>query len=212
MNYTMIPLFVTTVHTFIIPFYSSWLYICASYYDYTRNKELYTNKLRTHHIENLFWNVFVFQPFGLGLVLFVQPPVTNVQDSVWIELMHIILQIGVGEIWFYTIHYLLHTKYLYRFHKTHHENNEVIGIFALYAHPIDAIVLNIGSMFLLHYFFRFSVFHLYFIGTLATINTVVSSHTGVCCDHFHQQHHRRFTCNYGMDFFMDRIFKTLRDK
>jgi sterol desaturase/sphingolipid hydroxylase (fatty acid hydroxylase superfamily) len=196
----------TFPHFCIIPFYSSWLYICSSYYDYTRNKELYSTKLRGHHIENLFWNVFVFHPLSLGSVLYLQPAPVMIYD-VYIELLHIITQIGFGEIWFYTFHYLLHTKYLYRFHKTHHENNEVIGIFALYAHPIDAVGLNLGSMLLLHYFIGCSVFHLYFIGTLATVNTIISAHTGTHSG-FHQAHHRRFTCNYGMNYFMDRIFGT----
>ena len=195
-----------TPYTFIIPLYSSWLYICASYYDYTRNTELYHTKLREHHIKNLFWNVFVFQPLSLGAIVTIQPIVVDF-ESVWKELSYIILQIGFGEVWFYTIHYLFHTKHLYRFHKTHHENSEVIGMFALYAHPVDAIVLNLGSMILLHYFIPFSVFHVFFIGSIATINTIITSHTGTSAG-FHQEHHRRFHYNYGMNYFMDRLFRT----
>lgn len=196
------------MHIFIVPFYSSWLYIIASYYDYTRNKELYSTKLQQKHIENLFWNVFVFQPLSLGFLLYIRPPVEP-YHSISTEILYIIVQIAFGEVWFYTIHYVIHTKYLYRFHKTHHENNEVIGIFALYAHPLDAVVTNLGSILLLHYFIHFSIFHIYFIGTIATINTIISSHTGTISG-FHQMHHRRFTCNYGMNYFMDRLFGTAR--
>ena len=149
-------------HLFIVPFYSAWLYMVTSYYDYTRNKELYASKITHYHIENVFWNVFIYQPFMLWTVLLIQPPLNY--DTIFNEILHMVLQIGFGEIWFYTVHYLFHTKYLYKYHKTHHENTEVIGIFALYAHPIDAIILNFGSILLLHYFIRFSVFHIYMIG------------------------------------------------
>lgn len=196
------------MHMFIVPFYSSWLYIIASYYDYTRNKELYSTKLQQKHIENLFWNVFVFQPLSLGFLLYIRPPV-DTYHSISTEILYIIVQIAFGEVWFYTIHYIIHTKYLYRFHKIHNGNNEVIGIFALYAHPLDAVLTNLGSIFLLHYFIHLSVFHIYFIGTIATINTIISSHTGTISG-FHQTHHRRFTCNYGMNYFMDRLFGTAR--
>ena len=195
------------MHMFIIPFFSSWLYIVASYYDYTQNKEQYSAKIQQKHIENLFWNVFVFQPLSLGFLLYIRPPV-DTYHSLSAEILYVLIQIGFGEVWFYTIHYIIHTKYLYRFHKTHHENNEVIGIFALYAHPFDAIVTNIGSIILLHYIFHFSLFHVYFIGTIATINTIISSHTGTKV-RFHQLHHKRFTCNYGMNYFMDKLFGTI---
>lgn len=197
------------MHMCIVPLFSSWLYVVASYYDYTQNKELYVNKIKRHHVENLFWNVFVFQPLSLGSVLYMLPPVDN-YHSVLAEVLYIFSQIVFGEVWFYTIHYIIHSKYLYKYHKTHHENNEVIGIFALYAHPLDAIITNFGSIFLLHYFIRFSVFHIYLIGTVATVNTIVSSHTGRTCG-FHQNHHRMFRCNYGMNYFMDRLFGTIQN-
>jgi sterol desaturase/sphingolipid hydroxylase (fatty acid hydroxylase superfamily) len=197
------------MHLFIVPFYSSWLYIIASYYDYTKNKELYAAKLKIHHIENLFLNVFIFQPLSLWYILYLVPPIDN-YHSILSESLYILSQIVFGEVWFYTIHYIIHSKHLYKYHKIHHENSEVIGIFALYAHPLDAIITNFGSIFLLHYFIRFSVFHIYLIGTIATINTIVSSHTGTR-DGFHQNHHRMFNCNYGMNYFMDRLFGTIRN-
>jgi sterol desaturase/sphingolipid hydroxylase (fatty acid hydroxylase superfamily) len=197
------------MHMFIVPFYSSWLYIVASYYDYTKHKELYAGKLKFHHVENLFWNVFVFQPLSLWYILYVVPPIDN-YHSIITEILYILSQIVFGEVWFYTIHYIIHSKYLYTYHKIHHENNEVIGIFALYAHPLDAIITNVGSIFLLHYFIRFSIFHIYLIGTVATINTIISSHTGTT-NGFHQNHHRMFNCNYGMNYFMDKLFGTIRN-
>jgi sterol desaturase/sphingolipid hydroxylase (fatty acid hydroxylase superfamily) len=196
------------IHNIIIPFYSSWLYVCASYYDYSQNKELYGKLVRREHLQTLFWNVFIIQPFSLYFIITFQPPTVFV-DTFWNEISYMCYNLIFGEFWFYTIHYLFHTKYFYKYHKTHHENNEVVGIFALYAHPIDAVLLNIGSIFLLHYLVVFSCFHIYLIGTVATINTIIQSHTGRK-NGFHQQHHRCFTCNYGMDYFMDTLFSTAK--
>ena len=94
------------IHNIIIPFYSSWLYVCASYYDYSQNKELYGRLVRLEHLQTLFWNVFVFQPFSLYFILAIQPP-TVVIDTFWNEILYVLYNIIFGEIWFYTIHYVL---------------------------------------------------------------------------------------------------------
>ena len=43
------------------------------------------------------------------------------------------------DVFLYCLHRLFHSKYLYRFHKIHHELIEPVGPGALYAHPIDYI-------------------------------------------------------------------------
>jgi len=194
------------MHNFIIPFYASWLYVFSSYYDYFLNKELYQKNNIMSKIDNLFWNVFFFLPLSLFTLLTVQP-VETLYYSPIVEIFHIILNIIFGEIWFYSWHYLMHTKMFYKYHKKHHENVETIGIYALYAHPIDAIIVNLGSLFFLHYFIKFSIIQVYLIGSIATINTVVNSHSGRKYN-FHQEHHAKFNVNYGLDLFMDKILGT----
>lgn len=52
------------------------------------------------------------------------------------------------DTWFYWAHRLFHTKWLYkRFHKQHHRFTTPVGIAAVYAHPVEDIVVNIGSTF-----------------------------------------------------------------
>lgn len=46
------------------------------------------------------------------------------------------------ELLFYTSHRLLHTKYLYPYHKLHHGYKAPIALAALYAHPLEAILGN----------------------------------------------------------------------
>lgn len=191
------------MHNIIIPFYSSWLYVISSYYDFKCNEELY-NQNMLNKIDNLFWNIFIFLPLSLFLVLSTQPLEIFINE-IYIELLHITLNIIFGEIWFYCFHRLLHNKYLYKFHKKHHELVKPIGIYALYAHPVDAIIVNMGSIYLLHYIFRFSIFQVYLVGSIATMNTIINSHSGRKYE-FHQKHHEKFNCNFGLNLFMDRIF------
>lgn len=194
------------MHNLIIPFYAAWLYIVASYYDYIKNKGLYHRHNFINKIDNLFWNVFFFLPVSL-FTIFTIRPLTTLYYNPFIEIFHIALNITFGEIWFYSFHYLLHTRLFYFLHKKHHENIDTVGIFALYAHPFDSIVVNLGSIYFLHYMIGFSIFQVYLIGTVATINTIVNSHSGRK-DNFHQMHHKKFTVNYGLDLFMDKLFNT----
>jgi hypothetical protein len=84
-----------------------------------------------------------------------------------------------------------------------------VGVLALYAHPVDAIIVNLGSMMALHLWLRFSFFQIFLVGTIATTNTILTSHTATKGGH-HLLHHRLQTCNYGVGLFMDRLFGTER--
>lgn len=191
---------------FVIPFFASWLYVCSTYYDFSQNRELYSSAILLKRIDNLFWNVFFFLPLSLIIILTIQP-VDIYFYSIFQEAYHLLLNIIFGEIWFYTWHRIMHTKLFYKYHKTHHELTEPIGIYALYAHPIDAIFVNLGSLYFLHYLVKFSIFQIYLVGSWATINTVVNSHSGRK-QNFHQTHHKKFNVNYGLNLFMDHIFGT----
>jgi methylsterol monooxygenase len=70
------------------------------------------------------------------------------------EAFHIFLNVIFGEIWFYTLHRIMHSKHFYKYHKMHHEMKETLGLFALYAHPFDAIIVNLGSI----YYYNFQHF------------------------------------------------------
>lgn len=190
------------MHNIIIPFYAAWLYMVSSYYDYSKNKHEIKNIDKGYNIDVLFTNVFIYLPLSLFLTLTVQPIEQNYYSFAR-ETFHIFLNVVFGEIWFYTLHRLMHTKYLYKYHKTHHEVKETIGILALYAHPFDAIIVNMGSIYVLHLLLQFSAFQVYLVGTCATVNTIINSHSSKRQNLFHQIHHLKFNVNFGLDLFMD---------
>lgn len=194
-------------HNIIIPFYASWLYVISSYHDFTKNKDAYKNVDFINKVDNIFINVFIYLPLSLYITLTIQPIECNFH-SIYYESFHIFLNIIFGEIWFYTLHRIMHLKYCYKYHKMHHEMKETLGLFALYAHPFDAIVVNMGSIYVLHLLLQFSAFQVYLVGTYATINTVINSHSSIARKQSHQIHHLKFNVNYGLDLFMDKIFHT----
>jgi sterol desaturase/sphingolipid hydroxylase (fatty acid hydroxylase superfamily) len=193
----------------LLPFYASWLYCVASYYDYAMNPILYRNyPALFEKIDTLFVNVFFWLPGSLCLTLTLQP-VDVLMYSPLTELGHGLLNILAGDLWFYTLHRLCHHPLLYFLHRQHHEVIHPIGVLALYSHPFDAIIINVGSILLLHLLIQFSFFQVFLIGSVATISTIVNSHTGRA--HYeHQTHHIYRNCNYGVGLFMDRLFFTTR--
>lgn len=195
---------------YIIPFYGSWIYCVASYVDYMRNPAAYHNYPGglTSKLEGIVSSVFGWLPFSLWGLMILRPPSVWI-DSLYREAWLVLVNIVFGDIWFYSMHRLLHWQPLYWLHKKHHEAVNPVGILALYAHPFDAIIVNLGSMMIVHLVFGCSAFHIAAIGTLATVSTILTSHTanGV---YVHTLHHRYRNCNYGIGLFMDRLLGTDR--
>ena len=196
------------MYNVLFPFYAVWLYTTCSYYDFTKNKESYAKQVDLAKVETIFYNVYGWLPASMGAVLTLKP-ITADHHSPGLELLHLLMNIAFGEIWFYSLHRMLHLKLLYnKFHKKHHELTSTVGLLALYAHPFDAIVVNLGSIYALHAIFGFSALQLFVVGSYATMNTVLHSHSSTASNSPHQLHHLRFNVNYGLNLFMDKWLKT----
>ena len=196
------------MYNVLFPFYAVWLYSACSYYDFTKNKESYAKQVDLRKVETIFYNVYGWLPASMGAVLTLKP-ITADHHSPGLELLHLLMNIAFGEIWFYSLHRMLHTKLFYnKFHKKHHELTSTVGLLALYAHPFDAIVVNLGSIYALHAIFGFSALQLFVVGSYATMNTVLHSHSSTASNSPHQLHHLRFNVNYGLNLFMDKWLKT----
>jgi methylsterol monooxygenase len=51
------------------------------------------------------------------------------------------------DAWHYVSHRILHNRYLYKhIHKLHHEFSAPFGLAAEYAHPIEILVLGMGTV------------------------------------------------------------------
>ena len=67
------------------------------------------------------------------------------------SLPHLVLRVAVWhaifDAWFYWGHRLLHSPALYWIHKQHHRFYSSVGIAATFAHPVEAVLIGLGSTF-----------------------------------------------------------------
>jgi len=119
----------------------------------------------------------------------------------------------VEEFFFYYSHRLLHHPRFYKhFHKTHHEWTAPIGITAIYCHPVEFILSNIGPLFMGVLVSKCHVATAWFWFSIAILQTTIS-HSGY---HFpllpspeaHDFHHLKFNQNFGVLGVLDRLHGT----
>lgn len=150
-------------------------------------------------------------PFGLALWL---RGWSAFAPTTWyIVLLQITAMALLTEVLFFSGHYWLHTKWLYRHvHKVHHRFRTPTVWSAQFAHPFEYIVGNILPISLPMVLIAPDVLTLWNFGLLAVLNTQLV-HSGyqlsfspwaVC----HDLHHYRVTVNYGSMGLMDRLFGT----
>jgi len=116
------------------------------------------------------------------------------------------------DLFFYSFHRLLHTKYLYKYHKKHHELINPIGLGAVYAHSIDYIFGLTLPIILPCILVSAHLNTVLFILFLSTSNSIIVSHSGYYIfgmNNPHHIHHTKFIYNYGTMLFMDKLFNTL---
>ena len=136
-------------------------------------------------------------------------------DNFMFSFLYIPVLVITGDIYFYISHYPLHSKLLFKYHKTHHTGTTHVAK-SLDADFIEHVFGNLGSFLcgivLLKYFNH--IINIYILGLWICIVTL-----NVCISHInkysklnnglHKLHHKRLNCNYGNGFYiMDKLFGT----
>ena len=154
----------------------------------------------------------------LSIQIFIDIPLITIADMYYpitnqLELIHAIWQLPclfiIHDILFYCLHRMIHTRTLYKYHKTHHKLKNISGVSAFRSGKIEHIFLNILPAYLTPIFLRFNTILLLFWITMATIN-VVCVHSGYgLFDKKHEAHHKYLNVNYGVGVYMcDKLFNT----
>lgn len=128
-------------------------------------------------------------------------------------MINIILSIIGYDIWFYISHLILHTNYLYIYHKEHHRNEINLTFLDTYTgHILEGPFQGIGI--LLPYLFSLSINISDYIIILLFVNMRgMMRHDHRCVwlirNHY-LLHHKYYNCNYG-EYWLDYMCRTLKN-
>jgi sterol desaturase/sphingolipid hydroxylase (fatty acid hydroxylase superfamily) len=112
----------------------------------------------------------------------------------------------IAELFFYIIHRLLHTRFLYRhIHSVHHRWIHPIPLAASYCHPIEHLFLNLFPIALGPVFFQMDPLTLMVWLTICVVNTLIA-HLPINLSH--HKHHTQRNIRYGIVGILDSFFKT----
>lgn len=133
----------------------------------------------------------------------------------WTVLYHLCLAVALEEVLFFSVHFTLHSRFLYRhIHKIHHEYKETIAITTHYVHIVEHLFGNLlpifSSAMLLGSEAHFLSLSLWVL--LAVQNALVT-HSGynfpwLTCSVNHDFHHYNYEGNYGIGLGLDALFGT----
>jgi len=149
-------------------------------------------------------------------ILFKYYPISY--DNFLFSFLYIPILVITGDIYFYISHFPLHTKVLFKYHKTHHTGTTHVAK-SLDADFMEHVFGNLGSficgILILKYFNH--VINIYILGLwigIITINVCTSHINGKSSlnNGLHKIHHNKLNCNYGNGFYiMDKIFGTYKN-
>lgn len=105
----------------------------------------------------------------------------------------------LSDVFFYSVHYLLHTPQMYWLHAKHHSFRYTHGIGAIYSSVFEFIVGNLGTTSLPIYILSVPQDYVKIFTILASAYTVIISHSGfTIVSNTHLIHHLKYKVNYGL--------------
>jgi sterol desaturase/sphingolipid hydroxylase (fatty acid hydroxylase superfamily) len=116
------------------------------------------------------------------------------------------------DIFYYFLHRLLHTKYLYFIHKIHHIKN-IPDYYDYYnIHVLELPFTSIGLIFAI-YLYKLYIYQLLYAIIFINVRGILihdNQFIYLVGDH-HLIHHKYYKCNYG-EYWLDYIFGTVCNK
>lgn len=122
-----------------------------------------------------------------------------------------VLYIVYYDFFYYFMHRLLHTRYLYPIHKIHHTKIEPEYYDFYTIHIVEIPITSIG-LFISVYLYKLYMVQLICAILFINLRGVLShdNRFDVIVGRHHLHHHKYFKCNFG-EYWLDYIFGTLRE-
>ena len=189
-----------------------WLYSYYILYKYNVDKKYYIPS------KEVLFNVLTNQIFGSLFFYFfnlyaINKPIDNINlFEISVILIDILILSLIQSIYFYILHRLFHTKFLYKhIHYLHHKNYITVPYSAMNCDIIEHIFINIMSVLIgtkLWLCHQNSVIIWVWLSTYSSVNT----HSNIIRQDKpvkHDLHHLFKNVNYGSGYkFMDKLFGT----
>jgi len=127
------------------------------------------------------------------------------------SIKNIFYAIIIEEIYFYSFHRLLHTKWLWKYHSMHHELITPVAVATLYSSWFENLFCNFLPIIVMPLIVEMSL-NLAIFWTFLATSSAVLSHCGFrqlkIMTEFHSFHHLYKNYNYGTIGLLDKIFCT----
>ena len=201
-------------------FILSFILICLP--SYTKIKKIQPNEhVSLYEIYDAFdvsfQRAIIDAPINLSVIYLLMYK-SNVSLNKKIIWHHFLYYYIISDIYFYTSHRLLHTKWLYAsIHKKHHYFTAPIALSTLYCHRFEMIFSNIITSILPGILLGSNLYMIQLWTLIGIINSTIV-HSGYTLGQsskwflinsiIHDQHHQYFNVNYGLSGLTDIIFGT----
>lgn len=131
----------------------------------------------------------------------------------WVALLQLAFMMLVEDVLFFTAHYFMHKKYLFKkFHRIHHEYRESIAIATHHVHYVEHIVGNLIPVFAGAFILMAHPFVILFWIMIVVLNAL-HTHSGYAFPWLsysvhHDWHHYHVNGSFSAIGLMDQIFGT----
>ena len=123
-----------------------------------------------------------------------------------------------SEMYFYYVHRLFHTPYLYKnIHYFHHKHDKPYALCAYVVHPLEHLLVNLPTLLIGPAIFNVGVSKQMMKIWISVANfSIISSHCGYFAwwgnvNNYHDIHHRLLKYNYGNSLYLfDKFHKTIK--
>jgi sterol desaturase/sphingolipid hydroxylase (fatty acid hydroxylase superfamily) len=192
-----------------------WIYSYYILYNNNVDKKYYipSKEVLCNVLTNQILGTLTFYFFNLNTI---NKPIENINlYEIFIIIIDMIILSIIQSIYFYIMHRLFHTKFLYKhIHYIHHKNYITIPYTAVNCDIIEHVLINIMSVLIgtkLWLCHQNSVIIWVWLSTYSSVNThsnIIRQNNPVR----HDFHHLLKNVNYGSGYeFMDKLFGTYKD-